>query len=145
MRFFSRLLLSILIVTVTALTGCRGRTEDAAFDGTLGDAMAEFIAAIEGLADDLSTIGDVNDCRAAKGSIEEHVRLLRRLSPIVAVLDAETWKGMPRTVIERRDYAVRSFNREAVRVLVDRDRAQVLRVVVGEVPSLIYLDFQQGS
>jgi hypothetical protein len=145
MHSVSRFLLAIALVTTAAPAGCHEPSGGRPFDGTLGDAMVEFVAAIEGLSADLAGVDDIADCRAVKPSIERRMRLLRRLSPIVASLGAETWKGMPQGIVDRRDEALRAFNREAVRVLLDRERAAVLREVVGEAPPLIYLDYQRAG
>ena len=134
MRYF----VFIAVLLVSALPACRGASRENAFEGTLGDAMIEFIENVEELAGDMTAIDSVGDCRDAESRIEGRVETLRRLHPIVDTFTAETWKEMPQGLIERRDQALRSFNQEAVRVLLDRDRAAVLRHALRDVPSLIY-------
>jgi hypothetical protein len=133
------LVVSLLVFSGTACLGERGET---AYQGTLGDAMAEHIETIENLGMDLSSIHDVDDCRAARSTLIERVATLRRLQRVVGLTDVATWKSMPQSLEERRETAVRKFNAEGFRVFRDGPKAALLRDVLAEVPALIYPEYR---
>ena len=116
---------------------------EAAYEGTIGDAMADFVEAIEAMADILSDVQSLEDCAGAKAPLEAQVERLRGLHGVVGSLSLQSWARMPRSLDDRRRAALTRFNAEAVRVMIKRERGLVLREVFSDVPSLIYAE-QQG-
>ena len=130
---------------VTVL-GCNSETTEqadrAAYNGTAGDAVIEFVDTISAVADILADIDDLDDCHKAKEPLAFQVSRLRELHGIIGGMSAKAWAKMPRSLDAKRRAAIRRFNAEAVRVLIERERGAALRDVIADVPALIYPEMQ---
>jgi hypothetical protein len=133
------LLTFALGATVVLASGCSGEPEptDGPYEGTVGDAMIDFIATIDEIAEILADVDSVEDCESAKAPLAERVERLRGIHELVGDFSSETWDRMPSSLGKSRRAATRRFNAEAVRVLLDRPRARVLGEVLLDVPDLI--------
>lgn len=130
-------------IALVALVGCNSESsDDAPYDGTLGDAMIEFVDTVGALADILSDINNLDDCHEARGPISYQVKRLRQLHGVVGSMSVKTWAEMPRSLDEKRRAEIRRFNAEAVRVLIKQERGVVLRDLIEDVPALIYPELQ---
>jgi hypothetical protein len=136
----------VATLELASVLGCNGETTEqadlSAYDGTVGDAVIEFVDTIGALADILADIDDLEDCDEAQQPIAFQVNRLRDLHRLIGGMSVEVWAEMPRSLDEKRRAAIRRFNAEAVRVLINRERAAVLRDVIADVPALIYPETQ---
>ena len=139
---------SLLFVTLLAATtmlsaACNDQAaETSTYDGTVGDGLIDFVDTIDALADILADIESVDDCAEAKDPLNYQVDRLRELQGVVGSLSVQSWAQVPRSLDERRRGAIRRFNAEAVRVMMDRKRGILLRDVIVDVPGLIYPELQ---
>ncbi len=122
-------------------SGCDSAPEQrsAEYDGTVGDAMIDFIDTVEEIAEILADVDSIEDCESVKASLAARVERLERIHALVGGFTAQTWQRMPSSLAESRASAMRRFNAEAARVMLDNRRARVLRDVLRNVPDLLLL------
>lgn len=130
----------ILALALVVAAACdEGRPpETPSYEGTVGDAVIEFVDTIGAMADILADIDDLEDCKQAKEPLALRVSRLRETHAVIGDLSPQAWAQMPRSIDERRQEAIRRFNAEAVRVMIERERGLLLRDVIIDVPTLIY-------
>ena len=139
----SLMYVTLLAASIMLSTACNDQAaESSSYEGTVGDGMLEFVDTIDALADILADIQSVDDCAEAKAPLNYQIGRLRELHGVVGSLSVQSWAQMPRSLDDRRRAAIRRFNAEAVRVMMERKRGIMLRDVIADVPGLIYPELQ---
>lgn len=115
----------------------RADRDGSSYPGTRGDAMLEFVQVVEDISDSLAVIDSVERAEKSLPTISGQVGQLEKLHGIVGASSAKAWSAMPSGIGGRREEAILRFNAQAVRVLMDRERAAVLRETVGRVQPLL--------
>lgn len=128
------------VCLLLAAGGCNRDSDRAAtaYEGTVGDAMLEFVDTIDALADILAGVNDLDDCKNVREPLAFQIDRLRQTRSVIGDLSEGAWAQMPRSLDEKRQAAIRRFNAEAVRVLIEREQGLELRDVIADVPALIY-------